>query len=324
MNKQSIKKSKQLKVLITVVKVVILLVVIALIYFKIIDPEKFGSRFLKYLISITLNGKTLLMLGVACILMPLNWVLEAMKWKKLVSIERNISLIEALKGVVTGLSLGFVTPYAIGDYVGRIGWLKGDDKTKYVGSIWVGNVCQMVVTALFSSLGLWVFYHNSNNSFPVTNVTSIVLIAVFVLILLILFLRKKRKNWLGKIQFYFKIILKYSLFDLVIVMGIAAVRYMVFSIQFLLVLLSLNIQLPIYQLCAGISWIFLFKSIIPSFNFMSDLGIRELSALTFFDVFDVNQSGIVAGSLILWFINILVPVVVGLYFVLRMKILKSR
>ena len=187
----------------------------------------------------------------------------------------------------------------------------------------MGNGIQMLVTLLFGSIGLSVFYSNSESGMPIIKIMLSLSLVLVIGLALFYLLKTKRFKWLKNFQYPFEIITRYSVIDLLKVLAIAVFRYVVFTLQFLLILFILEIKLSAIYLFAGVSWIFLFKSIIPSFNFMSDLGIRELSALTFFDSFNVNQSAIVAGSLLLWLINILIPVIIGVYYVLRMKILKS-
>ena len=323
MNKLSIKKSRSIEWFIAIIKAIILFVVIWLIYHKIEDPKQFGTDFYVHIKGVLTNKNGQIGLALVLFLMPLNWILEAIKWKKLMSVERYISFPDALKGVMSGVSLGFITPYAIGDYAGRLGWLNVKDKSRYIGSIWLGNAIQMLVTLLFGCVGLLAFYSNSESELPIIKIIwSLSLVLVLGLVFVFL-LKSKRFKWIKNLQYLFEIIITYSAIDLLKVLAIAVLRYAVFSIQFLLILFILEIKLSTIHLLAGISWIFLFKSIIPSFNFMSDLGIRELSALTFFDSFNVNQSAVVAGSLLLWLINILIPVIIGVYYVLRMKILKS-
>jgi hypothetical protein len=70
---------------------------------------------------------------------------------------------------------------------------------------------------------------------------------------------------------------------------------------------------------AGISWIFLVKSTLPSFNFLSDFGIREFSGLVFFSLFAVSELEIVAASLFIWIINVMIPSIFGLTFVMKIR-----
>lgn len=319
MKKHSIKKSRKLKSATLILKLVVLMVTLLLIFYKLNDPENFGYTFINQLSLLKNNAASIIFIGTSIVLMPVNWMLEALKWQKLVNKEYKISFYNALSGVLTGLSLGFITPHAIGEYAGRLWRLESNDKMKFIGSVWLGKVLQMTVTFLFGLIGVIVFYNNSNYKLPLVTIITILTLSIFVGLLILFFLKVKVSSWIAVIQSYFKIVLAYSFKELGLVFLLCVGRYLVFSIQFLLVLVALKIHLPIIKLFAGVSWIFLIKSIVPSFNFMSDLGVRELSALTYFDLFNANQSAVVAASLLIWLINILCPVLIGLYFVLKMK-----
>lgn len=324
MNKQLIKKSRIIEVVLKGVKLAIFLVIVVFIYFKIQDPDKFGDNFYAQINFLVSNNNSLFLMGIAIFLMPMNWLLEAAKWKKLLSIKQDVSIISALKGVISGLSIGFATPQAVGDYAGRIWHLSGKNRSVFIGSIWLGNALQMGTTMLFAIVGVIIFYQNSDASFPFQKVLFTVLFLTILGVGLVFFLKKKWRNWIGKFQQYFIVITDYSIHDILVVFALALLRYVVFSLQFVLVLIALEVKLPLFQLFGGVSWVFLFKSIIPSFNFMSDLGVRELSALTYFDLFQMNQSAVVVASLLIWLINILMPVIFGLYFVFQMKISESK
>ena len=73
---------------------------------------------------------------------------------------------------------------------------------------------------------------------------------------------------------------------------------------------------------AGITWVFLAKSVIPTFNFLSDLGIREFSAVLFFDSFSVPVEPIVLASLLIWVINILIPTLSSMPLMWKLRLLK--
>src|SRR5690606_26996202 len=79
----------------------------------------------------------------------INWLLEAFKWQLLVSKIEKISLASGLRGVLTGLSLGFVTPHALGDYAGRIWQLKGKKRLESIGAVMLGRASQFFATFVF-------------------------------------------------------------------------------------------------------------------------------------------------------------------------------
>lgn len=56
----------------------------------------------------------------ALLLMPLNILLEALKWQTLNQHIARFSLSQSVRQVCYGIMTGFITPYRIGDYPGRV------------------------------------------------------------------------------------------------------------------------------------------------------------------------------------------------------------
>ena len=300
------------------VKAFVLFACCWLIYSKITDPERFGIEFAEVILT-TLTPKSLFALLFVVFLMPVNWLLESMKWRVLVRPHSNISIIQAFRGVLSGLSLGFVTPHGVGDYVGRLLSLQGESRSRLIGSVWLGRAMQMTATGLFGMVGVFTYMRMSSPIIFSIGVWWWVAILVGGIILLFLF-QSKFKVFGRRLKYYFIIASKYAWHNYLQLLTLSIGRYAIFSIQYLVILNILEVPLSTFVLFAGMSWMFLMKSIIPSFNFLSDLGVRELSVLTFFDLYDVSQPAILTSSLLLWLINILLPVLVGLYFVFKLKI----
>lgn len=304
------------------VKALVLFICCWLIYHEITDPERFGEEFVKVVLRALDFSAIVVLIGVL-LLMPINWLLEAMKWKILARPHSEISTKKAFQGVLSGLSLGFVTPHGIGDYAGRLLSLEGQSRSQLVGSVWLGRAMQMIVTGFFGMVGVGIFIHKSSLQIVAFNHWWWVIALVGFSIMILLY-RSKIKIFGERVRYYFTILKEYDWRDYAKIFILSLGRYLIFSTQYLLILNIFEIPLPIIILFGGISWMFLMKSIIPSFNFMSDLGVRELSALTFFDLYKVSQPAILTSSLLLWMINILIPVLVGLFFLLRLKIFTKR
>jgi len=60
------------------------------------------------------------MLVVIAALVPLNLMLEAMKFRLLLPRESRPSRFQALRRVCAGLSVGLFTPNRVGEYLGRL------------------------------------------------------------------------------------------------------------------------------------------------------------------------------------------------------------
>lgn len=250
------------------------------------------------------------------LLMPLNWVLEAMKWKRLCRPLLSISFLSAIKGVITGLSISFVTPHGWGDYFGRIAILDKNKREKLVGALFFGKMAQLFITVIAGVTGLVMYFE----------VRPYLYLWYFLILLIIALLLAFNRTffriirpYLRKVRRFFSIIKSYNAKTVLYILSLSAARYAVFTLQFLLIMLILDVDLDIFLIFSGITWIFLIKSIVPSFNFLSDLGIREVSAIMFFQAYLNDVSLVISATFIIWVINIFVPSVIGTFFVFSVK-----
>lgn len=255
------------------------------------------------------------LLALLMLLMPLNWLLEALKWQKLAKPITRLSTLEALKGVLSGLSMAFITPHGIGDYFGRILLLQNKDRTQLIGSILLGRLMQMLATLLFGGAGIFLLFG--------AEITSLYYVLVACLVISLLVLKGIRLGsdikWIRKLKYYLGLISEYSVKTLSTVLLIALFRYVVFCLQFVLAL-SVFSDISSILKFAGTTWIFLAKSVLPSFNFLSDLGVREFSAVYFFDQFGAPLMPVLVASFLVWLVNILLPTIIGSPLVFRYKI----
>ena len=54
------------------------------------------------------------------LLMPVNWMLEGLKWKLAAGQQVKLSFGNAMRGVLAGVTIGTATPNRIGEFAGRI------------------------------------------------------------------------------------------------------------------------------------------------------------------------------------------------------------
>ncbi len=249
-------------------------------------------------------------------LMPINWLLEALKWQKLANPIVQLSIFEAFKGVLSGLSMAFITPHGIGDYLGRILLLQKEDRTQLIGSILLGRLMQMLATLLFGGVGIFILFG--------TQITMLYYLLVVCVVISLLILKGIRfgndYSWMRKLRYYIGLIHEYNIQTTSYILLLAIGRYAVFCIQFI-VALSIFSDLSLMLKFAGSTWIFLSKSVLPSFNFLSDLGVREFSAVYFFDHFGAQLMPVLVASFLVWLVNILLPTVIGAPLVLKYKFL---
>ena len=80
--------------------------------------------------------------------------------------------------------------------------------------------------------------------------------------------------------------------------------------------------LPLPVLLAGITWVFLAKSVVPSLNFLGALGIREVSTVVFFELYTNTLAPVVLAAFMLYTLNVLLPAVAGLVTIQTLKLLR--
>ncbi|AKQ47575.1 hypothetical protein TH63_08790 [Rufibacter radiotolerans] len=269
---------------------------------------------------------------VAAALLPVNWGVEAAKWQYLSQKIEKISFLEAYRAVLVGLTLGFVTPNRVGDYAGRILTLHKDNRTDAIGAILLGRLCQLYATVLAGSgaIAYFVFKFYVPLASPVGVSVALGLLFLNGWALALLFSFQGAINFLEKIPVlrrwvhYFAVVGQYSGPELRKVLWISGVRYLVFMAQFGLLLWAFGVRLSVQEYAWGVAGTFLLKSAVPSINALADIGMRELSAMHFFGMMGQDPLLVLGASLSLWALNIALPSLLGLVFVLPLKLSRTR
>jgi hypothetical protein len=266
------------------------------------------------------------LLIIAFFLIPVNWSLEAYKWKFLIKKLETISFGRALEGIITGVAMGFVTPHSLGDYVARIFCLTNPYRTKGIGAIFLSRISQFYITLCFGSISVVFYVFKVTREQSELNYDLLFWFTVFnnILFILIFIYHNQLLKYIGhwkfmeKVMPYFGIIKEYSFSEINFVLFLSLLRYMVFCTQFILILICFNIYLDWWLMLMGVGFIFFIKSIIPTFL---DFGVREAAAVVFFGAFGYNNQNIIFASLTLWLLNLVLPAIIGLLLVYKVRFL---
>ncbi len=260
------------------------------------------------------------------LLIPLNWAFEAWKWQRLVMKIEQISFWEAYQGVLAGLALANFTPMMIGDYAGKILMLKTRKRTASIGAILLGNGMQLYVSLLFGAISYTYFLLVVEPEPFLLHISIIALLFILLLIGVWIAFNLQRLNFIrtdkkifNYIRQYLIVIKEYSISEIRDIFLIATGRYIIFTIQFLLVFRLFQINLPTEVLLAGIGIIFLTKTLGAAFNFLGDLSMRAISSVYYFGYFGAKLSLITTATFTIWLINVLVPVIIGSLFILTLR-----
>ena len=259
--------------------------------------------------------------GIAFILLlsVLNRFFEILKWQNLVEFIHKISLGDATKQVLGALTAGLFTPNGVGEYAGKALFFDKANTKKVIFLNLICNGIQMILTVIFGIFGLLYFNAQYN---VITTKTVALLFGFLILLFIVLFSVKKItikgysiEKLIHKINEIPKHIHQKNIF-----LGIC--RYLVFSHQYYFLFLAFDVDLPYLTLIATISSVYFLASSLPTFQFL-DFAVKGSVAVYFFGILGVNEWIVIFISTLMWFLNVVLPVIIGSYYVLNFKILSK-
>ena len=259
--------------------------------------------------------------GIAFILLlsVLNRFFEILKWQNLVEFIHKISLGEATKQVLGALTAGLFTPNGVGEYAGKALFFDKANTKKVIFLNLICNGIQMILTVIFGIFGLLYFNAQYN---VITTKTVALLFGFLILLFIVLFSVKKItikgysiEKLIHRINEIPKPIHQKNIF-----LGIC--RYLVFSHQYYFLFLAFDVELPYFTLIATISSVYFLASSLPTFQFL-DFAVKGSVAVYFFGILGVNEWIVIFISTLMWFLNVVLPVIIGTYYVLNFKIVSK-
>lgn len=337
MNEQMLRLNKNIKNLFNYFLGPILFIWLALsIYHQIINQPDLGLSWIK--IKLALEGEQSWMFWVVLVLMGVNWGIEARKWQVLLKPLEKISWLTAFKATVAGVAFAINTPNRIGEYGGRVLYLHEGNRVKAISFTIVGSISQFLVTLVIGCGGL-IFLLNIHGAEPAPiksgpyelwiNVILYVVSIAAVLGLIIYFrlalLVKLIDNIpaFSRVSNYIRLLEELSIAILLRVLSLSFFRYCVFAIQYVLMLKLMQVSVSVWQAFWLVSVVFLVLAVVPTIA-LAEIGIRGKVSLELFGLFSVNTVGIITASLGIWFINLVIPSLLGSILIFRIKIFKNK
>ena len=305
--------------LLTALKVGIFIFMLYVIYRKVSDVEHFLGSFDAFISRF--SGGNIALIGAVILLMPINWFLEATKWKLLLKNSAHVNFGEAMRSVLGGLSIGFATPARVGEFAGRVMFLHSGERIDGIYLSAIGGIAQSIVTFLTALFMLHFYIGNTDMFFGAYGylafaLLSFIMIAVYISFeQVVTFLR----DHVGLFKEY---VIDTSKTphrnDKWLVFGISAVRYGVYVLQYYLLLRFIGMDKGVLETIAGISLVLFLQSVSPLIP-LTDMTVRGGIALEVFDMSGVDLSiGIFMVPVMLWAINLLIPAIMGYFFILNL------
>lgn len=248
---------------------------------------------------------------VVTILMGLNWLFESKKWQLIAAKYQQISIIQAVKAILVGVSLDSILPFGAGAVGSKVLSLGGNIRRKLIASIILAQGIQSFWTVMFGLIGLTQLAAMTNLLAVYGGLKSLFLIGTLSILLVMAIVR----FWPKILKYIISSVKGLSSISWVKIIIISFFRYVVFLGQLLLLSIYLAPEIPLWVLFGCITWMFFAKTIVPKPGHLGALGIRGASVIFFLSLSGYSYSGVVLATLILWFINLAIPSLVGLFFI---------
>ncbi|HWB24459.1 MAG TPA: lysylphosphatidylglycerol synthase domain-containing protein [Chitinophagaceae bacterium] len=291
----------------------------------------------KNLIAQALSAKNTNYIIALFILMTFNWAIEAGKWQILMTKVQKVSFFMAIKAVLSGLSFSLFAPNGIGDYFGRIVYMKEGNRLRSIAVTFVGSISQVLITLTAGLAGLIYLSTHAWKELPQTTgftgfwVTAMMyMIGMTIMVVVFIYYRL---SWLTTLVEKIPFVYKYKFLieslesfhwkELTRILVLSFIRFIVFIVQYLLMLHIFNVQIDWLDAVCTTSVLFLVLAVLPTIP-VADLGIRGETGIQLFGILSKNTGGIVFTAAGIWLLNIIIPAIAGSLFVLSIKIFRNR
>ncbi len=260
------------------------------------------------------------------LLLP-NIFLQLYRWNYLIRLLKpDVSPMESISSFFGGMVVGFVTPGRIGE-VGRSLFLKNVDRLQGVGLVFIDKLYSFLTILVGGIWGLvsLLIYHFNYGAFilwPLFTIALLVTASGLIIVInpqvirtllynlsLLLPYRDKIKQIISCIDSFQK---KQAVFFLFL----SFLLYFVYILQFCLLSFAFQ-KIPWTTAVTATTSTIFAKTLFPVS--LADLGIREGASVYFFLKFHVEKVTAFNSALLLFAINVLIPTLIGLFFLPRLN-----
>lgn len=324
------KATKGWKILEIGIKVLVVILLGFVLYNQVFAKEDIEELKAAFLVHFR-NGN-LHWLIIAILLMPLNWAFETLKWNTLVRNFEHLSFFRAYRGILSGITFSLFTPNRVGEYGGRILIVKPENNWKGVIATLVGSFCQMLVLLSMGFVGLLFFAGKFLDLDPLV-LRGIMFLGILLIgILLFCFYNidlivpvVKRLPFVHRLKRFVKhvkMLKKYTSKELTIALFYGFLRYLIYSLQYYLILRFFAIEVSLLMGFASIATIFLLQTSIPLPPIIGLMSRGQIALFVWKNYTD-QESDILAATFGLFLLNLIIPAILGLAIIISTNVLQS-
>ncbi len=313
----------------------VFLLLAAFIYWQITRQHNWRNSIQEIWLAVTGPQQWKLWLVVA--LMPLNWGIEARKWQLALRPVGGLPFRDAFKAVFTGAAVASFTPNRMGEYLGRILYIREGHRTQAIALTIACSMAQLMITLVAGLAGILYVELTPHRVVPGPfhlELAMHILLGIVTLLLISLTFIYFRLSWVADLLMKIPALRKYNAyinvlenFDSTILLRILFLsfgRYIVFLAQYGLVFPVFGVNVGFWQVGGGMSVVFLVMAVVPTITFLTELGLRWEASIQVLELYSANTVGIFASSFTIWLINLIIPALIGSLLIVSIKLFKSR
>lgn len=266
-------------------------------------------------------------LSVVILLMLCNWFLEVVKWKYLSKGLEQISYWKAIQSVFCGLTWAIFTPNRIGEYGGRVMLLAPENRARGAVLMGVGLFAQLVLTSFFGALSIaWfvtVFIEAPSSVIFAIWIIAIIYAASFLLLYFNVSWIDQlvgKIKWLNKVKPFFSVLVDVSIRELFHVLLLSLARFIIFTSQYVILMLVFLPEIPLVSMVLMIFILFFVQAAVPSLDIF-DFSVRSFVASNLYSYVTTQELAVMAIVSCIWFVNLILPAIIGSFFVLNVNYL---
>jgi len=322
------------KTLSILIKIVIVFFSFFFIYNELLYNDNLGN--IRFDSILTVLKENYFTISVVVFMMFINWLVESLKWRFMISKIEDISIFTSLRAIFSGITVSSFTPNRVGEYGGRVFCLEKSDRIQAVFITVLCSMAQLLTTILFGSISFFILHENflQDNSMllffniEISSFSFLLLLFFNFLFLFFYFNASLLVKYISKYK-YFKFLDKYinviSLYtrkELMIALLYSVLRYLIFSSQFLILLHVFEVDINFFQSILSVMIVFFFITLTPTIT-IAEIGVRGSVALLVFMKFSSNVIGILSSTFLLWVINLIIPAIIGSFFIFSLKFFRK-
>ena len=262
------------------------------------------------------------------LLMFVNWGVETIKWKISIHNIQQISFFKAFKAVLSGVSFSVNTPNRVGEYLGRMLYMDEGNRLRVISATIIGSISQLITTLLMGTIGLMILLPKIKAAEIFSSLWIQVIIygvlAGLILLTLFYFRLSVIVKWVERLpgvkRFSF-LISALEDFDTILLLRLlmfSFLRFLIFFIQYYLLFLLFDVNVPWWESFWAVNVSFLVLAIIPTIA-VAELAQRGAIVLTIMKLFSSNVLGINLATASIWFINLILPAIIGSLLILGLR-----